>query len=46
MPNLNDYHAFKSTGGNGGSGGGGCSNHPWLWIAVAILIVYLIGKVG
>ncbi len=47
MPNLNDYHAFKSTSGSGRDGrGSGCSNHPWIWIGIIVLIIYLIGRLG
>lgn len=46
MPNLNDYHAYKSTqGGSGGSSGG--SNGPngggWIVIViVALLLIYFV----
>lgn len=45
MPDLNDFHAFKSTSSGGSSGGGrsGCST-PWLAIAVIVLILILLGK--
>ena len=44
MPNLNDFHAYKSTsggtGGTGGSGGGriGCA----AWIVIGIVVFMLI----
>jgi len=42
MPDMNDFHAFKSTGGgsggNSGSGGGfGCG-----WIVIIIVVAMLI----
>lgn len=42
MPDMDDFHAFKSTGsgsgGNSGSGGGfGCG-----WIVIIIVVVMLI----
>lgn len=43
MPDLNDFHAFKSTsGGNsgGGAGGPGCLT----WILIAAVILWVIGK--
>ena len=47
MPNLNDYHAFKSTngdneGGSGHNGGGfGCG-----WVVIVIVLVLLISFIG
>ena len=40
MPNMNDYHAFKSTQGpsNGNGGGGGTV----IIIIVAILLIYFL----
>lgn len=42
MPDMNDFHAFKSTGGgsrgNGGTGGGfGCG-----WVVIIIVVAMLI----
>lgn len=42
MPDMDDFHAFKSTGGgsggNGGSGGGfGCG-----WVVIIIVVAMLI----
>ena len=45
MPNLNDYHAYKSTSsGDGGSRKGvGCS--PGIvFIIIVVIILILIGK--
>ena len=48
MPNLNDYHAYKSTsgssGGSGGSGGGriGCA----AWIVIAVVVFMLISFIA
>ena len=44
MPNLNDFHAFKSTGGggdnkSGGGSGGGCGCG---WIVIVIVALYLL----
>ncbi len=36
MPNLNDFHAFKSTSGGSGGGGFGCG-----WVVI-ILVVYML----
>jgi len=43
MPDLNDFHAYKSTSGGGGSGGGkgsgfGCGG----WTVIVIVVVMLI----
>ena len=45
MPNLNDYHAFKSTCGGSGSGGfsSGCLKLV-LTIVVIVLVLCLIGQ--
>lgn len=44
MPNLNDFHAFKSTTGGRGSGGG-CSGSIFIWILIIVGILELIGKI-
>ena len=45
MPNLDDFHAYKSTGGgsqNSGSGGFGCG---WVVIViVAFMLLYFVIK--
>ncbi len=54
MPDINDYHAFTSTGGGGGSGegggggsgeggGGGIGCSTWLIIGIVIFL-YILGK--
>ncbi len=44
MPDLNDFHAFKSTsGGSGGGGGLGCSSGFWVAIVIIALLT-LLGK--
>ena len=48
MPNMDDFHAFKSTGGGsggsgGGSGGSGCFPRV-IFIGLVILLLYLLGK--
>ena len=44
MPDMNDYHAFKSTsGGSGGSsGGGGGKGFGCGWIVIVIVAILLI----
>lgn len=44
MPDMNDYHAFKSTGGgdSGGSGGGGKWDFGCGWVVIAIVAYMLI----
>lgn len=44
MPDLNDFHAFKSTSGgsSGGGGGSGC----FTWILVGLAILWIIGKLS
>lgn len=44
MPDLNDFHAFKSTSGGGGSGGGGSG--CFTWILVGLVILWIIGKLS
>ncbi len=45
MPDLNDYHAFKSTsGGSGGNSGAGCSSGCLPWILGVLAFLYLFGK--
>jgi hypothetical protein len=42
MPDMNDYHAFKSTGnGSGGSGGGG-GGFGCGWVVIVIVVFMLI----
>ncbi len=45
MPDMNDFHAFKSTSGND-SGGGGCSGNIFVWILVIYAILTIIGKLS
>ena len=47
MPNINDYHAYKSTsggtGGQGGSGGSGMGCAAWIVIGiVAFMLISFI----
>lgn len=44
MPDINDFHAFKSTSSGGSSGGSGCSGSVLLWIMTIIGVLWLIGK--
>ena len=42
MPDINDYHAFKSTsGGSGGSSGGG-KGFGCGWIVIVIVVLMLV----
>ena len=51
MPNINDYHAYKSTtegGGSSGSGGGGgvgCCGSMFVWAGVIVCALWLVGKI-
>ena len=45
MPDLNDFHAFKSTSG-GGVSGGGCGSGCVTWILVGLAILWIIGKLA
>ena len=45
MPDLNDFHAFKSTGGGNG-GGAGCSGGCFPWILAGLVILWIIGKLA
>lgn len=44
MPNMNDFHAFKSTSGDGGgsNGGGGKWDFGCGWVVIAIVAYMLI----
>ena len=44
MPDMNDYHAFKSTscGSGGSSGGGGGKGFGCGWIVIVIVVILLI----
>lgn len=44
MPDMNDFHAFKSTSSGGSSSGGGCSGSVLLWIMIIVGVLWLIGK--
>lgn len=47
MPSLDDFHAFKSTGGDsGGSGNPGCSGGFFVWILVILAVLWIIGKLS
>ena len=43
MPDLNDFHAYKSTsggsGGTGSSGGGGIGCGAWIVIAIVVFML-------
>lgn len=47
MSDMNNFHAFKSTGG-GSDGGCGivCLSPTTITIAIILFIIYLIGKIG
>lgn len=44
MPNLDDFHAFKSTSSGGGYGGGGCLGPGVTWVLAIVAILWIIGK--
>ncbi len=46
MPDMDDFHAFKSTGGSSGGGNLGCSGSMFAWILVIICILWVIGKLA
>jgi hypothetical protein len=48
MPNMNDFHAFKScSGGTDGAGCGmGCLSPTVIIVAIILFVIYLIGKLG
>lgn len=46
MPDMNDFHAFKSTSGNNTGGGGGCSGNILIWIIIICAILTFIGKLS
>ena len=45
MPNLNDFHTFKSTKGNGTSGGKG-GGFGCGWIVIVIVVFMLISFIA
>ena len=45
MPDLNDFHAFKSTSGGAGSGsGGGSGLSKWIAVLIITALLTLLGK--
>ena len=42
MPDMNDYHAFKSTSGGSGGGSGGGKGFGCGWIVIVIVVLMLI----
>lgn len=46
MPDLNDFHAFKSTSGGGGSYGGGGGPGCFTWVLIGLAILWVIGKLA
>lgn len=49
MPDMNDFHAFKSTSGgsgSGGSGGGGGRGFGCGWIVIVIVVIMLISFIA
>lgn len=42
MPNINDYHAFTSTSGDGG--GEGCLGSLLFWIVIIAGVLCLFGR--
>ena len=49
MPDMNDFHAFKSTSGSsgsGGSGGGGGRGFGCGWIVIVIVVIMLMSFIA
>lgn len=49
MPDMNDYHAFKSTSGgsdSGGSGDNGGRGFGCGWIVIVIIVIMLISFIA
>lgn len=45
MPDMNDFHAFKSTSGGSGGGSGGLGCSSGFWVAIVIIgLLTLLGK--
>ena len=44
MPDMDNFHAFKST--SRGSGGSGCSGGFFTWILVIVVVLWVIGKLS
>lgn len=43
MPDMDDYHAFKSTsGGSGGSSGDGGNGFGCGWVVIVIVVLLLV----
>lgn len=49
MPDMNDYHAYKSTSGGsdgGSSGGGGGGFGCATWVVIVIVVFFLISFIA
>ena len=50
MPDMNDYHAYKSTSGGSGNGssggGGGGKGFGCGWIVIVIVVIMLISFIA
>ena len=46
MPDINDFHAFKSTSSSNSSGGSGCSGSILFWVMIIVGGLWLIGKIS
>ena len=42
MPDMNDYHAFKNTGGRSGGSSGGGKGFGCGWIVIVLVVLLLI----
>lgn len=42
MPDMNDFHAFKSTSGGSGGGSGGGNGFGCGWVVIVIVVIMLI----
>jgi len=48
MPDLNDFHAFKNTSGDGGGSGGGKKGGGFGlgWVVIVIVVIMLISFIA
>lgn len=46
MPDMNDFHAFKSTSGGSGGGSSGGSGFGCGWVVIVIVVMMLISFIA
>jgi len=46
MPDMNDFHAFKSTSGGSGGGSSGGSGFGCGWVVIVIVVIMLISFIA